>query len=132
VSEEAGLTPRRIALSAEHRGRRLDQVLAELLGVSRTRVQELIRDGGVRLDGEPAPRPSQRIEDARELEILSVPRARERRGAPAGASFEVLFEDEHLVAIDKPPGMVSHPSSVVRGSTVSELATERWGLLPSF
>ena len=132
MTDEPLLRPRRLRVPAHLRALRLDQALAELLeGVSRTRLQELIHDGGVRVDGETVRRPSQRLEEARTLEIVAVPRSRERAGAPPGARFEVLHEDEHLIAIAKPPGMVSHPSSVVRGSTVSELAVERFGPLPS-
>jgi 23S rRNA pseudouridine1911/1915/1917 synthase len=117
---------------AEEAGARLDRFLAERLPeVSRTRIQELIRDRGVRVDGAPATRPAQHLEVGQCVEVVDVPRSRERRGAPPGARFEVVHEDEHLVVVDKPAGMVSHPSSVVRGGTVSELASERWGPLPA-
>jgi 23S rRNA pseudouridine1911/1915/1917 synthase len=42
-----------------------------------------------------------------------------------------LHEDEDLVVISKPPGMVTHPSSIVRGETLSEWAVERYGALPT-
>lgn len=130
--EDRRLRPRRLRFPAELRGLRLDQALCELLGgVSRTRIQELIKDGGVRVDGEIVLRPAHRLEEARALELVPVQRSRQRPGAAPGAVFQVLHEDEHLVAIAKPPGMVSHPSSTVRGSTVAELAAERWGALPS-
>jgi 23S rRNA pseudouridine1911/1915/1917 synthase len=119
-------------VSPELSGMRLDRALARLLpGVSRTRLQELIRDGGVRVDGELALRPSQTLEGHRTIELVGLPRSRMRRGAAAGASFELLYEDEHLAAIAKPPGMIAHPTSMVQGGTVSELAVARWGELPA-
>ncbi|MEM7309918.1 MAG: RluA family pseudouridine synthase [Planctomycetota bacterium] len=125
--------PRRLGpLPAELDGERLDRALLALLdGPSRTRIQERIRDGGVRVDGEPVRRPSHPVGAGQVLELLDVPRSRERAGSAAGLSFELLHEDEHLIVVDKPAGMVVHPSSVIRGGTVSELAVERFGPLPT-
>ena len=118
-------------LPPEMDGERLDRALARLLpGLSRTRLQEWIRDGGVRLDGTPVRRPAQPVEAGQVLELTSVPRSRERRGAPEGLDLSVCHEDRWLAVVDKPAGMVVHPSSVVRGGTVAELAEARWGPLP--
>ncbi len=113
-------------------GGRLDKVLVALLeGPSRSRIQEFIGDGGVLVGDEVETRSSRVLEPGESLRLVPVIRTRERRGAPEGASFDVVFEDEHLIVISKPPGMVAHPSSIVRGGTVSELAVERFGDLPN-
>jgi 23S rRNA pseudouridine1911/1915/1917 synthase len=114
-------------------GERLDRALVELLegSLSRTRIQELIQDGGVRIDGAPAERPAQALEAGQRIELLEVPRSRVRPGGPVGSELQVVFEDEHLAVVDKPAGQLTHPTSVVKGGTVSELATARWGELPS-
>ena len=123
---------RHLALGAAQVGKRLDRALAELLPErSRTRLKELILDGGVWFEGRCLKRPSTRIESTGKLEIRDVPRSRERSGAAPGARPELLHEDEHLAVIDKPAGQISHPTSVVRGGSVSEWAGERWGRLPS-
>ena len=111
-------------------GQRLDRALASLLGISRARVQELVRDGGVRVEGAPAAKPALVVAAGWRIEVLDVPRSRVRRGGPIGAELTILHEDEHLCVIDKPAGMVAHPTGVVRGGTVSELAVARWGPLP--
>ena len=114
-------------------GERLDLALVELCegAFSRSRLQELIRDGGVRLDGIPSARAAQLLEAGQEIELLEVARSRERAGGPAGGARVVTFEDEHLAVIDKPAGQLTHPTTVVRGGTVSELAVARFGALPA-
>jgi len=125
--------PRRLTVKAHQAGERLDVVLVELLKqkLSRTRVQELIQDGGVRVDGAPAERPAQVVEAGQVLEVVEVESSRQRPGGPADGELVVLFEDEHLAVCDKPAGQLAHPTTVVTGGTVSELAVARWGKLPA-
>ena len=125
--------PRRLVVPPALDGERLDRGLVRLLRgqLSRTRIQELIQDGGVRVDGAPAERAAQILERGQEIELHHVPRSRQRPGGPAGAELAVLFEDEHLAVVEKPAGQLAHPTTVVTGGTVSELAVERWGALPA-
>jgi len=129
-----GIEPGTYAVPAELVGLRLDRALTRLLsGVSRARIQELIADGGVLVEGRPGTK-AQALEEGWTLELREVPRSRLRPGGPEGpgeGELVVVHEDEHLAVIDKPAGMVSHPSSVVRGGTLSERAVERWGPLPA-
>jgi 23S rRNA pseudouridine1911/1915/1917 synthase len=125
-------TPRALVVPRELAGERLDRVLVQLLGdLSRTRVKELIQDGAVSVDGAPAERVSQQLEAGQRIEIRAVPRSRVRAGGAAGAELVVVFEDEHLVVIDKPAGQLTHPTTVVQGGTVSEAAVARYGSLPA-
>jgi 23S rRNA pseudouridine1911/1915/1917 synthase len=125
--------PRTFAVPAALAGERLDRALVELLdgSLSRTRVQELIQDGGVWIDGAPAERAAQLLEAGQRIELRDVPRSRERPGGPADGELRVLHEDEHLLVIDKPAGQLAHPTTVVRGGTVSELVVRRYGALPA-
>jgi 23S rRNA pseudouridine1911/1915/1917 synthase len=93
-------------------GRRLDLVLAELLPeVSRGRIQHWLDTGQLRVNGEPRRRRDkvrggERVclhADA-ELEVQTQARAQE-------IAFPVVFEDEHLLVIDKPAGLVVHPGA---------------------
>jgi 23S rRNA pseudouridine1911/1915/1917 synthase len=124
--------PRRFRVPPQLSGERLDRALVELLAgdLSRTRVKELIGDGGVSLDGAPATRPAQLLEEGQEIELREVASSRIRPGGPVGAELVVVYEDAHLAVVDKPAGTLSHPTSIVRGGTVSELAEARWGSLP--
>ncbi len=131
MTTELPFETRRFSVAAERSGVRLDLALRELIpDVSRTRLQELIRDGGVTVDGKIVERPSWPLEEGSVVEVRALPLSRRRRGGPEGEGLRVVYEDEDLAVIDKSPGMVTHPSSVVRGGTVSELAAERWGALP--
>ncbi len=121
----------RFQVPTELAGSRLDRALRDLVPqASRTRLKELIHDGGVAVDGEPVTKPSLALEAGQWIELSVVPRSRVRPGGPEDSRLEVVFEDEHLAAVAKPPGMVSHPTGVVQGGTVSELAQERWANLP--
>lgn len=93
------------------KGERVDRVLLRhLSGVSRTRVQALIDAGAVRINGRPAPRRAWRIAEGDELAI-ELPDRRPRRVMRAEAGpLEILYEDDDLLAVNKPPGVVIHPS----------------------
>lgn len=95
-------------------GLRLDLVLLRHLGhepgVSRARIQKWITAGRVTVNGAPAPRIAWRVAegdtltlDAREIRTRAKPRAEEM-------PLDVLFEDAHLIALNKPAGVVVHPS----------------------
>jgi 23S rRNA pseudouridine1911/1915/1917 synthase len=95
-------------------GLRLDLVLLRHLGhepgVSRARIQKWIAAGRVTVNGAPAPRIAWRVAegdtltlDAREIRTRAKPR-------PEDVPLDVLFEDAHLIALNKPAGVVVHPS----------------------
>ncbi len=91
-------------------GMRLDKALAVLMpDISRSRLKALILEGRVTLDGRPLTDVSHTVRAGDRL-TLSVP-------APVGATPEaqdiplnVVYEDEHLIVIDKPAGLVVHPA----------------------
>jgi 23S rRNA pseudouridine1911/1915/1917 synthase len=113
-------------------GVRLDRVLGQLWpALSRTRLRAALEAGGVRVDGAPAARASAPVGAGASIELdLGLTQARTRASEP-GLEMAVLFEDEHLAVVDKPAGLLVHPSPSVRGGTLSEQAVARWGELPS-
>ncbi len=104
-------------------GERLDLVvlrhLLDLPGASRTKAQEFIRAGLVTVDGEPSTRPSSKIRAGARIDV-ALPPAPPPRPAPVAQDIplSVLYEDEDLMAIDKPPGLVVHPSAGHPDSTL--------------
>lgn len=95
-------------------GTRVDLVLLRHLahepGVSRARIQKWIAAGRVLINGVEAPRPAWRVADGDRLQVdVREIRTRTRPRAEARA-LDVLFEDPHLMAVNKPAGMVVHPS----------------------
>jgi 23S rRNA pseudouridine1911/1915/1917 synthase len=112
----------------EAAGVRLDAFLAGPLG-SRTRAQRLIEAGAVRVDGAPAPKGA-RLAGG---EAIAVQERDDpdpgRAGAPDGepVPFAVLHEDEHLLVVDKPDGVVVHPARGHARGTLSQALAGRAG-----
>jgi 23S rRNA pseudouridine1911/1915/1917 synthase len=89
-------------------GQRLDAFLAASRG-SRARAQRLIEAGAVLVDG--AAVPKRHLVAAGEVVVVDEGADRVVAGAPSQtAEFRVVFEDEHLLVIDKPAGVVVHPA----------------------
>ena len=126
----SAMRTRTFTVPAELDGARLDVALAQLVPeLSRSRLQGHVKSGCVTVAGAEVKRPNTAVGAGDAIE-LSLP---EEGGGPdvsAAEQLTVLYEDEHLAVIDKEAGCVAHPSSVVRGGTVSERAVEAWGDLP--
>jgi 23S rRNA pseudouridine1911/1915/1917 synthase len=89
-------------------GERLDSFLAEPLG-SRARAQRLIEAGAVTVDG--AVLPKRHRMSPGEVVVVDEDADRVPEGDPSqAAEFAVAYEDEHLVVVDKPAGVVVHPA----------------------
>lgn len=93
------------------------QRLADIPGVSRVRVQEWIGAGLVRVDGVAVTRPAARPAAGVEVEVL-LPARPHPPPVAQDIPLSILFEDEWLLALDKPPGMVAHPTKSHAGGTV--------------
>jgi 23S rRNA pseudouridine1911/1915/1917 synthase len=118
-------------------GERLDRALAVLLDVSRAVARRLV-DSGVEIDGIPS-RPNARVVAGMSIRTPAVVRPAALLAEPM--ELTVLYEDDDLVVIDKPPGMVVHPGSgQTRGTLAAGLlhrypeldgvgAADRWGLV---
>lgn len=111
----------RITVPAAAAGRRLDLYLASCLPeLSRTRIQELIDEGRVRV-GDMPPKRAQRILAGDVIEIEMAPRAAPA-ASPEEIPIELLYEDDDLVVVNKPAGMVVHAGAgVARGTLVNAL-----------
>jgi 23S rRNA pseudouridine1911/1915/1917 synthase len=94
---------------------RLDQVLVrrvtDITRMSRSRAQQWIESGAVLVNGAVAARPSARVREGALVEVVLPDTAQQRtRPQPEPGIIEVLCEDEHLLALNKPAGVVVHPS----------------------
>jgi 23S rRNA pseudouridine1911/1915/1917 synthase len=90
-------------------GLRLDKALAEASGLSRERVKALMGEGQVMLDGKAATQPSFKPEAGTQFAI-TVPAVTADEAEAEDIPLSVVFEDEHLIVIDKPAGLVVHPA----------------------
>ena len=98
-------------------GERVDAALARLLGISRSRVADLIADGMVAIDGR-TPQKSDRVEAGALLEAtIPAPRSAEVVAEPVDG-VRIVFEDDDIVVVDKPLGVAAHPGIGWNGPTV--------------
>ena len=99
-------------------GERLDRALSAMLGdLSRTQVQRLIGAGLVALDGEILTRPAHRVNGGEQV-IVRVPPPPPSEAAPEDIPLNILFENADLIVLNKPAGMVIHPSAGHSGGTL--------------
>ena len=102
---------RPFAIEAAQHGERLDRALARLVPeFSRSYLQQLIEAGAVRLHGATATKPSQKVRagEAGVIELRPTPQSQAFQ--PEAMDIAVVHEDEHLLVIDKPAGLVVHPA----------------------
>ncbi len=88
---------------------RLDVALAAELKLSRSRVQNLLAENLVRINGEPA-KANRKIEETLELEVF-FPKPKPLELLPQDIPLEVLYQDDQLAVIEKPAGLVVHPAA---------------------
>jgi len=108
--------------SPEDRGKRIDVWLSEKTGLSRSGVQKILKQGGVTLapSGE-RPKPSYRLKGGEKVELALPPEERLEL-EPEPLPLDIVYEDEDLMVINKPQGMVVHPApGHARGTLVHAL-----------
>lgn len=99
-------------------GQRLDVFCARRHPeVSRSRLSELIHLGSIVIDGQPA-KPSERIAAGQEIR-MEIPPLVERVLQPEAIPLEVLFQDPHLIVLNKAAGLVVHPGAGIEGGTLA-------------
>src|SRR5262245_43415185 len=109
---------RTLTVPPASQGERLDRFLAAAqTDLSRSRLQALIRDGRVRVNGRPS-RASLRLNSGDTIELeppdprpVAILEAEDR-------PLSIVFEDEHLLVVDKPAGLVVHPGAGVSSGTL--------------
>jgi 23S rRNA pseudouridine1911/1915/1917 synthase len=98
-------------IDLQYSGKRLDQVLASLFpDFSRTRLQEWVRMGRVSLDGEVVNKPRNRVAGGETVAVQALLDNRvECR--PEAIPLNILYQDEALILVNKPAGLVVHPAA---------------------
>ncbi len=98
----------RFRLHSDEEGKRLDVFLAEKLSITRSKVKEIFEEGFVRIEGR-IPKPSLKVRKGLVIEG-KIPAEKPMLLIPQQISLDVLYEDEYILAVNKPKGMVVHPS----------------------
>jgi 23S rRNA pseudouridine1911/1915/1917 synthase len=113
-----------LEVPAEAAGERLDVVLAASVG-SRSQAQRLIADGRVLVDGRAAQK-GDRVKGGERITVDEAePGAAEPDADALVAQFEIAYEDDDLIVVDKPAGVVVHPARGHREGTLAQALAGR-------
>jgi len=100
-----------VRLEAAHAGWRLDRALAAAIPtLSRERLKALIRSGAVEAGGKPLRDPATKVRGEESLRV-AVPEPTPAHNEPQDIPLSIVFEDDHLLVIIKPAGLVVHPAA---------------------
>ncbi len=113
VQPQAG--PRSVPVTEEEAGERLDKFLAAKSAagseaLSRSRIQALIAEGEVRIDGAIVTDAKTKVRTGQTVELV-IPEPVDTTPVGEAIALDFVFEDEHLIVIDKPAGLVVHPAA---------------------
>ncbi len=110
-SRMGGIQTIEVRLEPAHAGWRLDRALADAVPtMSRERLKSLIRSGAVEAKGAPVRDPAVKVKGDESLRV-AVPEPRPAHNEAQDIPLTIVFEDDHLLVVDKPAGLVVHPAA---------------------
>jgi len=113
-----GHTTIEIALDSSHAGWRLDRALASAVpSLSRERLKVLTKAGALTCDGTALRDPATKVKGDERF-ALAIPDPAPAHNEPQEIPLPIVFEDEHLLVVDKPAGLVVHPAAGNRDGTL--------------
>jgi 23S rRNA pseudouridine1911/1915/1917 synthase len=92
-------------------GERVDRIVSLLLALSRSEAAALVEQGAVRLDGQTAPSGKRRVRTGQEIDVVEPARGAPVLAADPAIDVNVVFADDDVIVVDKPPGLVVHPGA---------------------
>ena len=98
----------KIIFEISEEGKRLDLYIAERTELTRTRIQQLIKEGNINVNNKKS-KPSYKVEKSDLIEII-IPDEKEIDLVPENINIRILYEDSDIAVIDKEAGIVVHPS----------------------
>ena len=109
-------------IDEEHAGLRADSVLSVLMeDVSRSYIQKLIEGGSVTVDGKPMVSKKEKLRAGAEV-VLDLPEPAPCEAVPEDIPLDIVYEDDDLIVVNKPKGMVVHPAAgTLSGTLVNAL-----------
>lgn len=112
------ITSAALVVTEASAGERLDRFLAGALsGISRSRLQALIREGAVQCNGRTIGEPGHRVKPGDAIGV-TIPEPEPAKPQGQDIALSVVFEDDHVIVIDKPAGLVVHPAPGHREGTL--------------
>jgi len=107
-----------IIASSQDQGKRIDKLLAETTPFSRTRLQALLREGAVSRNGKLERHPRAKVLSGDRLSVQVPANLVSAKIIPEPIPLSIAFEDEHIIIIDKPAGLVVHPDATHKKGTL--------------
>jgi len=102
---------RRATVPQSHHGERMDRALVEMVPeFSRSYLQQLIALNAVCVNGNQVGKPSSKVKAGDEISVELRPTPQSQAFKPENIALNVVYEDAHLLVINKPPGLVVHPA----------------------
>lgn len=109
---ETASEERSLDIGVDLHGQRVDKALLTLAPeFSRNHLQHLIKDGWVSLNGVVVSKPAQKVNAGQQLKVQLQPTAQSQAFLPETMALDIVFEDEHLLVVNKPAGLVVHPAA---------------------
>lgn len=99
------------------KGERLDVAIAQALSMSRAYAKNLIEEGHVQINGKPFGKASKKLNGS-EIVTVMIPPAKPMMVEAEDIPLDIIYEDSYLAVINKPAGLVAHPTATLRTNTV--------------
>ena len=110
---------KQLVISEDQRGERIDKALAlQVDDVSRTQLTKWLRDGEITVNRRVV-KPNFKVNGGESIEICGTPDSGQNWSASDEVDFEIVFEDEHILVINKPAGLVVHPGAATIAPTLA-------------
>ncbi len=119
LSGETQSQPVIVTVPADAAGIRLDTFLASQIGsTSRSQIRRAVESGNVTVNNNPVTKPSYDVTPGEKIRII-LPESRPLEAVPEQIPLDIVYEDEEIIVIDKPSGMVTHPGAGVVSGTLA-------------
>lgn len=109
---------------------RLDLFLVKKTGVSRHQIQKMIAQGGVRVEGEVVVKPSHLVRGSEEIRYCLPEQNESPILIAQNIPLDILYEDNQIIVVNKPAGMVTHPGAGNPSQTLANALVYAYGSLP--
>ena len=106
-----------IFIDENDENKRLDSFLAEVTNdLSRSKIQSFIKSGDIKVNGVPKKASYLLKED--DKVVFEIPQTSEIKIEPENIPLEIVYEDENMLVVNKPSGMLTHPTTIEKSGTL--------------